>query len=742
MKTTPLCAAFASALLLIKPSILLAQGAAPAPASEVIELSPFEVTAEPTQGYVASQVTTGSRIRAEVKDLPFIVSVITSDLIADFDTIEFVDALATTASVSATDITPAAVHSRGFGSGGRLRDGMSFFGLLARSSIDRVEIIKGPFAAIYGKAAPGGVTNLVSKKPTAREHFSYSLSGGSLDYRRAMVSASGPLIKDKLMYRFDGGYYEIDGAQDFKRFEQAEYSASVLFRPKTGTSILLDWNYLDNLRSRGAPIMWERDPTTLQYTRKLTDRFFFNRDGPGGEYGVHFNWLYKSLGTTFEHRLNDTLTARIAGVWWERAQPSISLAGSAFVPPGSTIITGRHPTWGAINRDSYQVQADLLATFRTARVLHNGLLSFSWQTESEAQSSRQIPTALRSDANVNLNTTDMNNPVFFYPNPKLAPRLFTTLANDRAGEFEIKSVFYTHRMDLLNGRLKTFFGGRYDEVVNELIDRQTGLVTTVPAKDFSPQGGFNFAISPKVNFYASYSESYTPSTQVQSVTQALLPNETGRGVDLGFKWSLFDARLSLVTGIYSVELNDVLQSVFDEELGRSVLVPDGQEKADGVEVELNWQPTKGFQMLAGYGYTDHRLTKNPERPELVGKPAARGVAPYNFGVRAIYQFQNAALRGFSVRGSIRGQGKSLGEYGGGPYTRNGISYPNDNRVNIWQPAWEVVDVGAGYVWKKPARRWQHSLNLNLKNILNEEYSIGNWSPQDKFSWSLTYSVRM
>jgi outer membrane receptor protein involved in Fe transport len=222
----------------------------------------------------------------------------------------------------------------------------------------------------------------------------------------------------------------------------------------------------------------------------------------------------------------------------------------------------------------------------------------------------------------------------------------------------------------------------------------------------------------------------------------LLPNETGQGVDLGFKWSFFDGRMALITGVYSAERNDVLQTVFDEELDRNVLVPDGQVQTDGIEIELNWQATKGLQILAGYGYSDNRLTKNPERPELVGKPGARGVGPYNFGLRTIYHFQSEALQGFSVRGSIRGQGKSLGEYGGGPYLRGGIQYPNDNRVNIWQPAWEVVDVGAGYNWRNSGSRWRHSLNLNLKNVLNEEYSIGNWNPQDKFSFSLTYSVRL
>jgi len=706
---------------------------------EVIELSPFVVSAGETEGYIASESITGSRIRTPIRDLPFNIDVVTAEFITDFDTIELMEAVAHTSGLVGSDITPAQMTSRGF-SQAPLKDGMSFFGLLTRSSIDRVEIIKGPFAAIYGKTQPGGLVNFISKRPGNRHQQTINLSAGSMDYRRVAVSSTGPIIKNKLMYRIDGGYYEKSGTQEYKWFEQEELAMTLLYRFTEGTSLSVEVNHLDNIRSRGAPVLWERDPVTQQYTRKLTERFFFNRDGPGGEDGVHFNWKYKSLTSHFEHRFNSVFSTRLSGVWWERNQPSVSLSGSAFVPPGGTTITARHPSWGLIARDCVQIQGDLLATYRTGPIEHTSLLSFSFQNETEAQSQHLLPTALRADPSINRNTTDMDNPIWFYPHPSVRPELFTLLNQDRSGEFEIKSVFFTHRMELMNRRLKLFFGGRYDEVKNELFDHRTGLATSVPATDFSPQAGLNYTIAPRVAFYASYSESYTPRTQVQSSTQELLPNENGQGVDIGFKSTWFGGRLNIVTGVYAIERNNVLQSYFDEDLSRNVLDASGQVKTDGIEVDLNWQLTDSLQILAGWGLTDNRITRNPERPDLEGKPAARGVAPYNYGVRMVYRFQGERLKGLSLRASVRGQGKSIGEFGNGAYTRGGIQYENDNRANVWQPGFTVVDVGAGYGWRTKGSRWRHRISVNFKNIFDETYSIGNWNPQDRFSSSFTYSL--
>jgi hypothetical protein len=107
----------------------------------------------------------------------------------------------------------------------------------------------------------------------------------------------------------------------------------------------------------------------------------------------------------------------------------------------------------------------------------------------------------------------------------------------------------------------------------------------------------------------------------------------------------------------------------------------------------------------------------------------------------VYRLQSRRLNGLSLRADFSGQGESLGEYGSGPYVRNGVAYANDGRVNIKQPGYTIFNVGASYAWRAGSNRWRHSVSLNCKNLFDERYSRGNWIPADGFSSSITYSLK-
>ena len=102
------------AVLLAGPGALASGGQPPGDEGQIVRLSAFEVSAGNTEGYAASGSISGTRIRAEIKELPFNVNVVTSEFIKDFDKFEMGDALSFTSSVSSNDITPSAVNLRGF----------------------------------------------------------------------------------------------------------------------------------------------------------------------------------------------------------------------------------------------------------------------------------------------------------------------------------------------------------------------------------------------------------------------------------------------------------------------------------------------------------------------------------------------------------------------------------------------------------------------------------------------------
>lgn len=716
--------------------------AAPGAAADrdVVRLSAFEVTAGNTEGYAASESISGTRIRAQIKELPFNINVVTAEFIRDFDKFEMGDALAFTSSVSSNDITPSAVNLRGFSASSPLRNGMSFFGLMTRSNLDRVEVIKGAYAAIYGKTLPGGLINIITKKPSARPRQELELTAGTLDYYRAEVSSTGPVLGDRLLYRVDLGHNEKGGSQDFKQSYRDEYSAALSYRLTDRTTALLEVTRLDDYASRPSPVVYLRDPVTNQYTGKMTDRFYFNRSGPSGKDRVHQDWDNDNVYAYVDHKFDDVWSARLSGVWWDRSSPALAMGGNTFVYTNSRVITGLNPNISDIARDNLQLLADVLAQYRAAGMGHKTLVSLTRSRESESTWTRNMSAA--DLANPAIITRDLNidNPRWFYPRMSERSR-YAVLARDRTQETTTEAAFFSHRADLLDGRLKAFAGGRQDRVTNELADRLTNLRQRTTASAFTPQGGFNWTPVAPVSLYASYSEAYLPQSQVRTNTQELYPNEEGVGYEAGVKTVWLGGKLSVTAGVYSVERNNVLQTYADEQLGIAVTDVSGQIVSDGVEIDFNWQPGERWQVMGAYGYSDTRVTKNPEAPQVVGLPPARGPAPYNYGLALIHRVRGGPLAGLTLRADVSGQGRAIGEYGSGPYTRGGIRYPHDGRQAIWKPAFTVINAGASYAIRARTGRWRHHVSLNLKNLADRQYAIGNWIPADGFSVSLGYSLR-
>ena len=715
--------------------------AQPAPSSdspsapdETIILSPFHVTAENTEGYIASESITGTRIRADIRDLPFNVNVVTSEFISDFDLIEFEQMLGYTSSYSASEVTPTTLQIRGM-PGGNLRNGFVSIGLVARSNLDRIEVIKGPLAAIYGSSQPGGITNMITKRPASRNKQSLNVALGSNDYHRFEASSTGPLT-GKLGYRVDLGYWEKDYSQAFRHTEQREYSSVLSYQPKPGTNITMEVERVENYRNRGAAVPWLRDPVTNQYLGKMLDHYYFNTGGPGEDHqGFFIDWVVTTLNASIDHRINEVFSVRASTNAWRRDLTRNNY-GNSTVDAATRNFTAGEPVYGVINREAVQLFVDLLAEYSTGSIKHKTLLTFDYRDQDEVVWDRRLSTADVNNPAVNSRIINIDNPVWFYP--AFSESKYPRVTADRAGNLKVNGFFLSQRVMLWDDKVQLLAGGRYDKPVNSLADNQTGLRQELPASNFSPQVGANFTVAKPLMLYASYSESYLPQTQVQSSTQALLPNEDGSGTEFGVKLALLDERLNITTAAYFIDRNRILQSVTDDQ-GLETLEPTGQISSNGFELDFNWQATPALQILGSYGYNDSAITKNPQAPERVGLPQTR-VPHHNFSLAAAYRFQQDSLKGLTLRLGVTGQSEALGEYGGGPYVRGGVSYRNDGRSEIYMPGFSVVDLGASYQWRRQGSKYGHRIGLNLKNLLDERYATGNWLPADRFSFSLSYNL--
>jgi iron complex outermembrane receptor protein len=157
-----------------------ADGPAPAPRSndDAIRLSDFTVTADSDRGYAASETMSGSRVATRIIDLPYTVNVLTSEFFSDFAIFDLNDSL--TQIGSFTGLSGGGGFTlRGFSSSSQLRDGFFRLGRYGSSNVDRIEIIKGSNAAIYGRTSPGGMLNMISKEPRSQPGARVTVNCGS-----------------------------------------------------------------------------------------------------------------------------------------------------------------------------------------------------------------------------------------------------------------------------------------------------------------------------------------------------------------------------------------------------------------------------------------------------------------------------------------------------------------------------------------------------------------------------------
>jgi outer membrane receptor protein involved in Fe transport len=224
---------------------LLAAQSVPAPKSdEIVELSKFEVSATASRGYVTTSSLSASRIAVPITELPASVVVINEKLIEDTMAIQLQDTLSLVSGIqqSAPPYVSNEISMRGYTLATAQRDGLtdfmvSEFGGFDYAFVERIEIVKGPSGILYGTHNPGGIVNLVSKRPLTRPKTKLSFMGASYNTYRAEVDVSNFFDAERRFgYRVAAVWADTDGIADRPKEGSGllAINPSVSFRSKSG----------------------------------------------------------------------------------------------------------------------------------------------------------------------------------------------------------------------------------------------------------------------------------------------------------------------------------------------------------------------------------------------------------------------------------------------------------------------------------------------------------------------------
>ena len=701
--------------------LLRAQPATPATSStdDTITLSPFEVSGDKAHGYVASESITGTRIASKLQDLPFAVDVVTHDFMEDFAAYSLNEQLAMVPGFSPSEVT-GQFQLRGFASPTTLVDGFRRFGLVDTVDIDRIEVIKGSAASIYGAIQPGGAVNILTYQPSTTPTAKLDFGGGSDGFYRAAIYSSGPVgSSDKLFYRVDASDQFTKYSEQFASQHKAYISAKLMYKPNENNTFKVDIEHSEDYEHPFTQVLTITEKQTMPWAgNSITESQYYgmavgsllNYNYAGPESYLHSR--VSSATFSAEHKQNEHWSTKFAANIFVNPVNDQAVGSGAYYPYGTGNIT---VTNGVVNqpfapvvKDQPQAdwkpqrgggaQLDNLFIFDTGPIGHKLLLTADYYELTQRTVSLVPTTAVGSQATDYYALYSPYNPsgAPYYTmqstwNAALGygwnttlygqnPALYNGVSNDNwtaAGDY---GLFGSERASFFKDRLILMAGGRWDYVKNQVKNYNIAAVGTSPAlgapepavyqafayntSAWTYQLGASFKITSNLNAYANKSTAFNPQPQIDSYTGEALPNNKSSGWEYGFKTSLLQNRLNLSVSRFEINQYNLVQSETDPVSGLKDTILSGEQQAKGFEFAGNYQVTDAFTVLGDWGYVQSQVLNSAPITFLQGLPARR-VPRDNVGLTLRYEFTHGFAKGLYLLGSAKYYSKSLVNLGSG-----------------------------------------------------------------------------
>jgi outer membrane receptor protein involved in Fe transport len=705
-------------------SLLLAGGAAlaiasivsgqnNAPAREVIELSAFTVKESSDNSYIASESVTGTRVATQIKDLPFAVSVVTSEFMNDFDFFDIASDLAYVANLNGVD-TQGNSNLRGYGATFYLRNGFYRLGLIDRVNTDRIEVIKGPNAAIYGATSPAGLINVVTKKPrfgVNTEHVTFT--AGSLDMYRGEINVNTPLPslgKVQFAQLFSANAQNSKSETRFAttRNRLLDENITAKFPDGSTLSFEIEWSARKGVPATST-VPFQYNSATRTYSSILRpDLAHVSQGGPDSVANRELTSAY----LTYEKRWNRVWSSRVGTYAYARHAFNFNNGTSDQFDP----VTGRFGRGNVItdplNEDGGAAQVDTLADYD----LVNGTLkNKTLLTIDYSQNWRY-----REQRSPNTRVFTINGILLANPDYSLPPRsAFNIVTRRDKVRWDTRGFFLRQQTTALDGRLIGFagirrdlvtynfnFGDQFNRAGGALSNR--GAVSHYTDSAWSPNFGANYKVTKEIAVYASHSTSFSPAGQVAKLGDPHLENETSVGWDYGIKASLLENRLVFTVGGFYIDRNGVKTTQRDPVTGLNETVAAGKQGTKGYEFEGSWRATDKLTVMASYGRVNAKILYNGNATTDIGRMPA-GLPKDQGSVEWRWDFGNF-VRGLSWNAGVIYSGDALPN-----------STATDARRDVRAPSYYLVNTGINYAWSQRDRRLRHSVRLSAKNALDREY---------------------
>ena len=635
--------------------VAVPEGVLALPATSVIGVEDTESAWGPVQGYVAKRTAAGTKTDTALVEAPRSISVVTRQQMDDRNAHTLDDAVrylpGITASSYGSDTRADWLRVRGF-EPTQFLDGLPLpKGVYANPkqetwNLDRLALLRGPASSVYGQTPPGGLLDMVSRRPEAEASSEIQLQYGSDNHRQINFASTG----------------KIDDEGQFL------YSLSGVLRDG-GTPI----DHMDDKRYNIAPsLTWNIDEDTkftllTQFTRDdtgVTSQFYpiqgTKIDMPFGKISHHKNLgdpdydyydrTYYALGYAFEHRLNDVWQFR-QNLRYTKSDTSFqTVTVNSYIPEFAAFgfvvddqgNTGRGTTNVDEDISQFAVDNNFQADFATGDVRHTLLLGLDHQ-----RNNTNYLSIFGTAPSINV-----NNPIYGLPIERPAR---STAFYDYDQKTYQTGLYVQDQMALDQWRLT--LGGREDWVHTGTKFFNKGDATnTERDKKFSGNAAISYVFDSGFVPYLSYAESFQPtSNAVASPTDSFKPTE-GQQWELGIKYQPPGSNTLLTAAVYDLTQKNV--SVTNNVGNVTVTSQTGEVRVKGLELEAVSDVTENLSVTAAYTLAKSEVqdgTFKGNRLQLMPNQQA--------SLWGDYTWHDGVLSGFGIGAGARYTGNTYGDQG-------------------------------------------------------------------------------
>ncbi len=635
------------------------------------------------QSYQPLTSVTGTRSETSLLNVPQAIDVVPQQVISDQAVSSLDEALYNVSGITQANTlggTQDAVMKRGFGDnrdGSILRDGVR--SVQARNftpTTERVEVLKGPASMLYGMGEPGGMINMITKKPQLQQHTHVEGWGSSFKGGGGQLDVTGPLGTSGFAYRMIVDHDETDYWRNFGRNRQTVIAPSLMWYGES-TTVRVAYEHMEYLVpfDRGTII----DSRTGKPVNTPRDRRFDESyNATRGD--------QDSVTLQVDQVLNESWKSSLTYAY-SRNSYSDNQARALALDPETGVLSRQADSTAHAVSHANAVQLTLNGDVDWGRINHQMLFGFDFE-DNRTYRGDMIRGKKNSDFNI-------YNPVY---GQMPASNAVSAKDSDQRENLTSYGWFMQDSVQLTDKWL-VMGGLRYD-AFDVFAGKGRPFVTNTDSSDgkLVPRAGVVYKLTPYVSLYSSYTESFKPNSSIASQIGSL-PPEQGKAWEVGSKVELPNG----VTG--TLALFDITKrNVMVSELvnGETVTRTAGRVRSQGVELDVAGNITDSLSLIGSYAYTDARVVDDPDNKGKEMTNVARHTASLfltqDLGSLGLYSGDNVRM-GAGARYVGRRPGDAANSFNLDNYT--------------------VADAFAAYTM--PVNGYRVKWQLNVKNLFDKTY---------------------